>query len=102
VSISICDFCSDPDVTWQYPARSFVAYVVGDVIGQSVGDWAACRICHELIDAGDRRGLLERSLRTLLEKNPEMFPAEVELREQLARFHRMFFAHQAGAALPVI
>ncbi len=98
---SICDFCSEPSVAWRYPAQSFVAYVVAGVFGESVGDWAACGICHGLIESGNRQGLLERSLQTLLEKNPEMRAAEAELREHMARFHRMFFAHQTGAALPV-
>lgn len=102
MSTSICDFCSDSHVTWRYPAESFVAYAVAGVVGESVGDWAACSTCHGLIEAGDRSGLVERSLGTLLDKNPGMRPAEVELRDQLAVFHRMFFAHQAGAALPVI
>jgi len=102
VSNHICDFCSEQKVAWRYPAQSFLAYMVAGVIGQSVGDWAACRTCHGLIEAGDRGGLLDRSLRTLLEKNPEMRPAEAELREQIAHFHQMFFANQAGAALPVV
>jgi hypothetical protein len=79
-----------------------VAYAIAGVVGQSVGDWAACRTCHELIEAGDRRGLLERSLGTLLEKNPEMRPAESELRCQIAQFHRLFYDNQTGAALPVV
>src|SRR5215210_1965108 len=82
MSNHICDFCSEPGVTWCYPAHNFLAYAVAGIVGESVGDWAACRICHGLIAAGDRRGLLDRSLRTLLEKNPEMIPAEAELREQ--------------------
>ena len=102
MSSSICDFCSDPNVTWQYPAQSFIAYAVAGIVGESVGDWAACTTCHRLIEAGDHSGLLEQSLRRLLEKNPEMRPAEAELRERLARFHRMFFGHQTGAALPVV
>ena len=97
----MCDFCSEPSVAWRYPAKSFLAYVVAGVVGQSVGDWAACRICHGLIASDDRRGLLDRSLSTLLEKNPEMCGAEAELREQIAHFHQMFFVNQAGAALPV-
>ena len=101
MSNHICDFCSEPGVTWRYPAHNFLAYAVAGIVGESVGDWAACRICHGLIAAGDRRGLLDRSLRTLLEKNPEMIPAEAELREQIAHFHQMFFANQSGAALPV-
>ena len=102
MSNSICDFCSAPNVAWRYPAQSFLAYAIAGVVGQSVGDWAACRTCHELIEAGDRRGLLERSLGTLLEKNPEMRPAESELRSQIAHFHRLFYDNQIGSALPVV
>lgn len=101
MSNPICDFCSDPSVAWRYPARNFVAYVVAGIVGESVGDWAACGVCHGLIESGNRQGLLERSLRTLLEKNPEMRPAEAELRKHLARFHQLFFEHQTAAALPV-
>ena len=37
---SICDFCSSPNVTWVYPARTFAAYVFEGIVGESVGDWA--------------------------------------------------------------
>jgi hypothetical protein len=99
---ALCDFCSEPRVIFCYPAQSFVAYVAAGIAGESVGDWAACAICHQLIQAGDRLGLSERSLRTLIEKHPEMQDAEAELRAQIADFHRMFFANQAGAALPIV
>lgn len=102
MSTSICDFCSAPNVAWRYPAHSFVAYVVAGVVGESVGDWAACRVCHALIEAGDRSGLLERSIQTLLEKNPGMRPAEAELCGQIAQFHQLFYVNQTGAALPVV
>ena len=101
MSISICDFCSEPNVVWQYPAQNFVAYAVADIVGQSVGDWAACTVCHVLIEDGDRGGLLERSLSRLLEKNPEMRPDEADVREELATVHRMFFAHRTGQAMPL-
>ena len=61
MSKAICDFCSYPSVVWCYPARSFVAYVVANIGGESVGDWAACEQCHRLIEVGDRAGLTERS-----------------------------------------
>lgn len=102
MSTSICDFCSALDVAWRYPAHTFVAYVVAGVVGESVGDWAACPVCHGLIEAGDRTGLLERSLQTLLEKNPDMQPAEAQLRDHIAEFHRLFYMNQTGAALPVV
>lgn len=94
----ICDFCSEPEVAWRYPARNFLAYAIAGVVGQSVGDWAACPTCHALIEAGDRKGLSERSLRTLLDKNPEMRAAASELREDIAGFHEMFFANRLGEA----
>jgi hypothetical protein len=99
VCTSICDFCSEPSVAWRYPARNFVAYAVAGVVGQSIGDWAACSVCHRLIETGNHDELLERSLRTLFRKNPDMRWAEAEIREQIAGFHRMFFAHRIGAAL---
>ena len=101
MSNPICDFCSAPHVAWRYPAKTFVAYVIEGFVGQSIGDWAACNICHALIEVGDHSALLERSLRTLLEKHPEMRPDEHELREQLAMFHRMFFAHRILDAVPL-
>ena len=54
MSTSICDFCSEPNVVWRYPAQNFVAYAVAGVVGQSLGDWAACTVCHALIEDGDR------------------------------------------------
>jgi hypothetical protein len=102
MATAICDFCSEPSVVFRYPARSFVAYVEAGITGESVGDWAACPTCHELIQTGDRAGLVDRSLHTLLEKHPEMHDAEAELRAQIAGFHGMFFANRAGAAMPVV
>ena len=46
----ICDFCSAPDAGWRHPARSFIGYVAPGVVGESVGDWAACTECHQYID----------------------------------------------------
>ncbi len=99
---SICDFCSEPKVTWRYPARSFDAYIFAGIVGESVGDWAACPICHSLIESGNYAELAERSLRTLLEKQPEMRGAEAELRIQIQGFQAKFARHRAGAALPVV
>lgn len=97
MSTSMCDFCSEHDVVWRYPAQNFIAYAVAGVVGQSVGDWAACTVCHAFIERGDHNALLERSVSRLLEKHPDMRPDETDVREHLAEIHRMFFAHQAGA-----
>ena len=55
----LCDFCSAPDAGWRHPARNFIGYVAGGVVGESVGDWAACQECHQLIVSGDRARLTE-------------------------------------------
>jgi len=55
MSRAICDFCSYPSVVWRYPARSFVAYVVANIGGESVGDWAACEQCHRRLKWGIAR-----------------------------------------------
>jgi len=102
MATALCDFCSEPNVVFRYPARNFVAYVAAGVTGESVGDWAACTICHELIQAGDRCGLSERSLRTLVEKHPEMRDVEEELGAQISDFHRKFFASRSGVPVPVV
>lgn len=98
---SICDFCSSPNVTWVYPARTFAAYVFEGIVGESVGDWAACPICHGFIEAGQQTELAERSLVSLLERQPDMKGAEQELRTQIRSFHTMFFRHRIGTATAI-
>jgi hypothetical protein len=98
---SICDFCSSPNVAWVYPARTFAAYVFEGIVGESVGDWAACPICHGLIESGRNAELTERSLTTLLERQPEMKGAEAELRNQIRGFHTMFFRNRVGTAMTI-
>lgn len=101
MSTSICDFCSEPNVVWRYPAQNFIAYATPGIVGQSVGDWAACVACHTFIEHGDHNALLERSVSRLLEKHPDMRADEAEVREDLRMIHRMFLEHQASAPLPV-
>ena len=97
----ICDFCSAPDPLWRYPARTFLAYCLANVAGESVGDWAACDVCHKLIEAGDRKGLAQHSLDELMLKHPETRPAAAVLYENLAELHDQFFEHRGGMAVPI-
>jgi hypothetical protein len=96
-----CDFCSMPGPAWRYPAGSFIAYCAPNVAGESVGDWAACEMCHVLIEADDRRGLAQRSLDELILKHPEAILAAAVLYEELAELHQEFFAHRSGTAVPI-
>ncbi len=88
-----CDFCSAFDPTWEYPARTFIAYRVAGFTGESVGSWAACDPCHVLIEANDRDGLVERSLGRL-------GVMDEGVREStgacLRALHAKFFANRLG------
>ncbi len=95
-----CDFCSAPRPTWRYPARSFVAYRVSEIAGESVGDWAACDGCYALIEAGDLPGLALRSLESLLAKHPEARAAADVLFTELGDLHYQFFRNRLGPAVP--
>jgi hypothetical protein len=87
-----------PGPAWRYPAQSFIAYYAANVAGESVGDWAACDLCHLLIEADDRSGLAQRSLDELILKHPEVIAAAAVLYEDLAEIHQRFFAHRSGTA----
>jgi hypothetical protein len=52
-----------------------------------------------LIEAGDRRGLAQRSLDELILKHPEATAAAAVLYEDLAELHQRFFAHRSGTAV---
>jgi len=90
-----------PGPAWRYPAWSFIAYCAPNVAGESVGDWAACDLCHLLIEADDRSGLAQRSLDELILKHPEAILAAAVLYEELAELHQEFFAHRNGTAVPI-
>lgn len=93
----ICDFCSDPSVGWRYPARTFLAYIIEGIAGQSVGDWAACVACHDLIEKDDRSGLAAHSIESLIDVHPEMRSVRDDLLREMAVLHRTFFESRTGA-----
>ena len=97
----LCDFCSAPDPEWRHPARSFVGYVAAGVVGESVGDWAACQECHQLIVSGERVRLTERSVVTFIAKHPELEAVKTELATEMGILHAQFFDNRTGPA-PVI
>jgi hypothetical protein len=98
----ICDFCSHPNVGWLYPTRSFVAYIVDGIGGQSVGDWAACDVCHVLIENDDRSGLAAHSIDSLIKVHPEFQVAREELLHEMERLHGTFFSSRMGAPINLV
>lgn len=69
----ICDFCSAPNPRWKYPAQDFDAWRVNNVAGRSIGLWAACDHCDELIRKGDWEGLARYSAEKLIVNTPISF-----------------------------
>jgi hypothetical protein len=94
----VCDFCSSDGPAWRYPARTFIAYCVTNLAGESVGDWAACETCRGLIEADDRRGLAQRSVEQLIFDHPELRELRADLAVELMRLHGKFFENRCGNA----
>jgi hypothetical protein len=129
----ICDFCSeplDPKTVWTYrtepheigtwkqkgfsvqpgvevtkapdPAKLDEEWVMHQM--DEDGFWAACPTCHRLIEADDRRGLIERSLETAVVKARKMLRSDVpaavvmEIRGAIAQAHAGFFINKKDDA----
>ncbi len=91
----VCDFCSSLDVLWRYPVRTFKSYVLQV---ESLGDWAACGKCHDLIEAGKIEELAKRSAET----HPLVTSGEVKLEEMLEACkvsHMSFRDSRCGKAI---
>ncbi len=77
---------------------TFVAYDLGGLTGQSVGSWAACHRCHDLIEAHDRESLARRAVDELGVKDERMREAILAC---LRHLHSEFFSHRLGPAKPI-
>ena len=98
----ICDFCPEPNPAWSYPADNFIGHAVGGIVAESIGAWAACEVCHELIAADNRTGLTGRSVSTLLAKQPDLDFARTEVAGELRELHARFFLNRAGDPVPIL
>lgn len=82
MSKEICDFCSDPTVVARYHAEDFVVDHLStpSIVQQSLGDWAACKVCEIMIDANEWHMLAIRATNLFQEQHPdliEVFPRDV-------------------------
>ncbi len=68
----MCDFCGDREPVSAFPCREFVLDSAPGLADLCTGPWAACQGCAELITAGDREGLVERSVLMFIRRFPEM------------------------------
>lgn len=84
-----CDFCSARSPGWRYPARDvgLGSIIYGPEIYRpvSLGGWAACTDCSELIEDGNWPALARHTLRSL---NLDLSHAGAGMRVRLlAQFH---------------
>ena len=108
----LCDLCSAPNPVYRYPARDFdsrtdVAAQPVELEGQTIeagtpvtqfstGDWAACEVCHAMIQRNYRAGLALRSLNFMLIEDPEMAERADDLYQMLMELHAKFFDNRTG------
>ena len=91
-----CDFCGATEVAWFYPAKNFDYMVVDGNTYRSLGEWAACETCADLIEKGDREGLVERS--TDYSSYDYGLSQEMKrlLKVELDNFHGFFWKNREG------
>ena len=96
-----CDFCSEGAPVWTYPARDvgLGSIVYGPTVLHpvSLGAWAACPACGELIEAGDWPALARRAVRSLgLDLSRAGPGLRVRLLAQISAAHRQFQQARMG------
>jgi hypothetical protein len=96
-----CDFCGDPRPAWRFPACDFTRSVNGNTRCRfaSVGPWAACQPCRDLIEAGQWARLRRRFLRLFHAAAPGLSPAaSVPVAADLAPLWLQFQQNRTGPA----
>jgi len=96
-----CDFCSNRPVFKVYSCRNFLVPWTKHWVFQheSVGAWAACQKCAELIDAEKWSQLSARSFRKFVKRHGPVPPeTELPIKNQFRDLHRLFREHMIREA----
>jgi len=111
-----CDFCSNPDVRWSFPAGDFTVKIENEVTGDTglpedksadvayVKDaWLACDDCKNLYEEGGIAALVERvgSLYKLVDPtlaDPRLYE---KVTEALTRLYTAFQVNRTGLPVPI-
>ena len=100
----ICDFCSSRDIEWQYPADDGLIEDTWppNLIRESIGDWAACEVCSELIETNKRFALMERSVETNLASCPGYGLAVIDfIADEVSKVHKVFWEKKKGSRIKI-
>jgi len=98
---AVCDFCSDEEPRYLEDCETFESYLWGEgidpnkpeYIGRSVGAWASCGPCHQLIAARKWRHLQNRAVEAMLRKHPDIPKNRVQKGVDI--IHGTFRAHKS-------
>lgn len=91
----VCDFCADLHPVWSYPC----ADLMFDEANGSLGNWAACQACSELIELDDYKALGQRTvdewfrINDLESQRPKL---EAGAARQTANTQHLFRIHRNG------
>ena len=87
-----CDFCSEQPTTQIYTCKNFVIPRTQTSAFQheSIGGWAACMKCVELIDAGRWAELTDRAVANFLTQHCVPRYAHFDVRRQFREIHQLF------------
>lgn len=96
----ICDFCSQDNPTWEYTAKDFRTIDTSVLIGTSHGSWAACDICHKLIEESKFDELANRSAK-LLHRDTPFIPYDICL-THIRALHNKFKENRTGVAKRIV
>lgn len=88
VSSPVCDFCGHHSPAWDYDCHDFVT---PDPDLASMGGWAACTPCSDMIEADDWEGVLERCLHV-----PRQLGLENRIRPGAMLMHEGFRMNRYG------
>jgi hypothetical protein len=118
-----CDFCSWPEVKWEYPCSDFVTISVNEeektvVVGDhgdltedempeglrpthaSEGSWLTCDVCHEYIEDDKWDNLAARCV-ALFRKMYGKSEHEYQITASMIGLHHAFQNHRMGPATPI-
>lgn len=96
--ISRCDFCGDLRPNWKYKAEPFPRSIVGSAAAIMFDDlWAACDVCHCLIEADQWARLLRRFRRLNPHVDSPVFTTDVAALWQQFRIRRIGPAEVASS-----
>jgi hypothetical protein len=90
-----CNFCSERPPTQLYACKNFLIPRTKTALFQheSIGAWAACHACAELIDGRRWSELTDRAFTNFIKQHGVPRYAQFDVREQFRQIHQLFREH---------